>query len=110
MKTHVLILLSLLAFGCAHNPITIYPKPPAATVASYWSHKNIIDADSNGEIVTAEWVRVYQELLKTYADKIPVRNRPANPTQGISDSGNVRFHVDWTVVNRFILLKSFDQP
>lgn len=102
---------SLALISCAsRHPLTIAPAPPHAHTVSEWARLNIVDADAAGEIVTAEWVRVYHEMLKAYGDKLPVARRPASPDQGIVAIGTDRFHVDWTVKDRFVVLKSFDTP
>jgi hypothetical protein len=103
------IILSL----CSCSHLTIAPPAVQVRQSSSWAQQNIIDADGRGVLVTAEWVRVYRELLKNYGKNLPVSERPASPDDGIKPeglrAGVAVFRVEYPVNDRFADLKYFER-
>lgn len=98
-------LLALFLTSCS---FTVTPKQVTPHAVSDWAHRNVIEANDHGVLVTAEWIRVYHELLKSYSAKLPVSNRPATPDAGIApENGN--FRVSYEVSDRFADLKYFER-
>lgn len=87
---------------------TVAPKPVQAARTSDWAQRNVIAANSKGVLVTGEWVRAYQEMLKEEGSKLPVSNRPGSPNDGITAEGN-NFRVTYEVSDRFADLKYFER-
>jgi hypothetical protein len=98
--------LLLATVSCSH--ITVAPKPIETHQISSWAKQNILDADTTGVLVTAEFIRVYHELLSAYSPKLKVSSRPASPNDGIKpEKGN--FRISYVVQSRFAELKDIDR-
>ena len=103
----VVVLTAYIGLGSC----TIAPKgtPPPKT-ASEWAKTNVLGFDSTGYKVTAEWVRVYHALIKTYGNKLPI-NEQVGPDDmgGIIPTANINiFHVSFGTNKRFTDLKDLE--
>lgn len=111
MRARTLILAAiatvLLCSSCSWTG-TVAPHPVQAAQVSDWAKHNVIDTNAAGVLVTAEWVRVYQAMLKEEGNKLPVSNRPGSPNDGVKPEGS-NFRVTFEVSDRFADLKYFER-
>ncbi len=94
------IIILLTAFLCI-NACTIAPQAVQHSAASQWIKENRIGYDSTGYIVKQEWVRAYRAAFEVYGVKLPIRERPDNPEEGIVQRPDGNFHVSFIANRRF---------
>lgn len=105
MKALLFSVFLALSF-CQH--LTTAPPSIQPPAISSWAKQNVLDADARGVLVTMEWVRVYDALLKAYQDKLAVADRPGSSSDGIVSEGS-NFRVSYVVQHRFAALKAIDR-
>lgn len=106
--------LVTLFVGCRSNEsvMTVAPAPIKPKVVSDWARRNIVDYDESGVWVTADYVRVYKDLLHDFGTKLAVSSRPESADDGIapgSHNGRALFHITFEVRDRFDDLKYFER-
>lgn len=106
----LLVVAALLAILSISN-CTIAPKgaqPPK--IPSDWAKTNVLGYDSTGYKVTAEWIRVYHAMIKTYGSKLPINEQVTPDDMGgiiPTPSANI-YHVSFGTNKRFTDLKEIE--
>ena len=88
---------------------TIAPQQVEHKTASGWIKANRIGYDSTGYIVTPDWVYVYRASWKQYGTKLPLKEQPANPEDGIVLRPDGNYHVTFMANRRFDHMNEMDE-
>jgi hypothetical protein len=88
---------------------TIAPTPVSHKEASAWTKDHIKSYDSTGLVVDSEYLRAYKDSLNTYGNKLPIRERTDNYTDGVVQRPDGLYHVTFAVNKRYSELHYIEQ-